>query len=161
MGMRTYQEILDGGFSGGHTVCPGCVDLGDDVLVIMSRHPDSEYGWDGSVAIINSRLLSDESFQQRFREKIRMLNHLITDDLEASGLDTASLALCYFCTAIDKGHIDPNQTPLSQAVKLSGLEGWQADMISCHVYARYIDRVKVGKRVAEECGSLQQVGTMQ
>lgn len=153
MGAQNFQEILDQGMAGGHTVHPASVDLGDDIVVIMCRHPKSDYALDGSVCILNSRLTCDEKFQQRFRQRIRELNHCITDDMEAAGMDLAALAVAWFAVAVDTGHIDPYQGPLTKAVKLSELERWAASSISDNLYTRYIDGQKLAK-----CGSEQPFG---
>jgi hypothetical protein len=159
--LSKYQGILDGGFAGSNAATLAFTDLGCNTLALIARHPNSDFELDGTVVLMNSRLVTDQLFQQRFKGRIHDLNECITDDMEAAGLDLVSLAIAYFCAAVDLGHIDPFHAPLSKAVRISEMEGWSADMISCHVYARYIDRVKIAKSKVVECGSLQQVGTMQ
>lgn len=156
-----YQEILNGGFAGSDSAMPAFTDLGDDTLAFIARHPNSDFALDGAVVLVNSRLMNDKSFQQRFKCQIHELNECITDNMDAAGLDLVSLALAYFSASVDLGHINPLVAPVTKAAKLSEMEGWAADMISCSVYSRYIDRAHVARFKAVGCGNLQQVDTMQ
>jgi len=148
--LSKYEEILLGGFAGSDSACFEFLDLADDVVAVMVKHPQADDSEACRTVILNSKLRDSELYQFKFTQRMGELNTSIIEEMGAAGLDAVSLALAYFCVSVDNGLIDPYEAPLTKAVTFSGMEGWSADMTACHVYARYIDAAKFAK-----CGSQQ------
>lgn len=149
-----YADILRGGFGPITCAVPAFIELPGDMLVIMAWNPEAPEP--SGVALLNKKLLDDEAFQERFKNRLYALCSQIVVEMEAADIDLITLAIACFCASVDMGYINPCQAPLTKALRLSSLRGWKGQMIAAYVYREHVD----GQRLEQVgvCGSQQPSG---